>query len=1026
MTSPATKPAVFTIPAHRAFADALAAGLLAQHGKDSMSLARGIVLVPTNRAARAISDAFVRQAKTGLLLPRLIPVGDLELGEKLGSALDPMGQGVDIPPAIQPMERQMILARMVQEVRTAAGQPVDAGEAMRLATALGQTLDQLLVERVGPEKLRDLDISGDLSDHWNKSLDLFNILLDRWPRETAARGLIDMAERRNRLLAHIAERWRTAPPPGFVVAAGISTPAPAVAGLLHRIARMERGAVVLPDLDLNLSPEEWDSIGPFDPDPVTGRHKRAVETHPQYVLKLLLDRMSVHRDEVALWRWGGGHDARAVRSRNISNAMLPPRLTTKWRDLEMADRSLAGVRAIELATPAEEAQAIAIALREVLETQGRTAALVTPDRALATRVSAHLKRWGIDADDSAGRKLSELPPGTLLIALAEAAAERFAPVALLALLKHPLVRAGEERLAWLEQVRRLDLLLRGPRPPAGLAGMGQLLGLDGRHPGEGRGLLPPAEHQGSGDSGLRRNDVKDSRRLILGDWWLQVRAILAPLETAFTTATPLPGQLAALREAASALTGEKIWAGHQGHQAASTFAEMEAAAGEGPRDTDPRSFLFLLEQILSNTAVRPPQGGHPRIAILGLLEARLQQADLMILGGLNEGTWPTLPAPDPWLAPRIRYELGLPSLERRIGLSAHDFANGLGAPQVLITRSRRDASAPAIASRFWLRLKAMAGAQWKEAGAYRGLALKIDEPERYSPASQPAPCPPVAERPRSIAVTDVDRLKADPYSFYARKMLGLSALDPVDAEPSAAWRGTAVHDVLESWAKEDQWEPSRLAPRAMAMLSDADAHPMVRALWQPRLMQAIEWIAREVADGIRQGRRPLLAEKWGRLNIAGVDLSGKADRIDRMLDGSLGIVDYKTGKPPSGKQVAAGYAMQLGLLGLIAEQGEFEGLETGGIASSFEYWSLGRAPRSDSFGYCQSPVDPTGRYGKIIPGEFTERAAFHFIDAVEKWLTGNEPFTAKLHPEIPTYGDYDQLMRLEEWYGRGKAGGGDG
>lgn len=1018
----AGKPAVFTIPAHRAFADALAAGLLAQYGRDPMHLARGIVLVPNNRAARAISNAFVRKTETGLLLPRLVPVGDPELGERLGSALDPIGEGADIPPAIQPMERQMILARMVQEARAATGQPIDAGEAMRLGNALGQTLDQLLIERIDPARLRNLNISGDLSDHWNKSLELFNILLDRWPRELAARGQIDLAEWRNRLLSHVAGRWRKDPPVGFVVAAGISTPAPAVAELLHAIARMPGGAVVLSDLDLNMTAEEWDSIGPFDSDPVTGYKKRAIETHPQFALKLLLDRMSVHRDEVALWRWGGGHDARAARSRNISNAMLPPRLTTKWRDLEKADRDLAGVRALEVATPAEEAQAIAIALREALETPGRTAALVTPDRALATRVSAHLARWGIEADDSAGRPLGELPPGTLLLALAEAAAQRFAPVALLALLKHPLVHAGEGRLVWLERVRELDLLLRGPRPPAGVAGVDQLIAKNAPiipSEVEGREAGPTQRVATSpGTNGLERRTAKT-----LLSWWAEVRAILVPLEAALIGSTPLPAQLAALREAAGALTGEKIWAGHQGHHAANLYADMEVAAHQGPRETDPRALVFLLAEVLGSAAVRPPQGGHPRIAILGLLEARLQQADLMILGGLNEGTWPALPAPDPWLAPRIRQELGLPSLERRIGLSAHDLANGLGAPQVLITRARRDASAPAIASRFWLRLKAMAGPQWREASEYRSYALRIDASNGHFPAEQPAPCPPAAIRPRDIAVTDVDRLRADPYSFYARKVLGLSALDPVDAEPSAAWRGTAVHDVLEKWAREDHWDPGKLAERALAMLSGADAHPMMRALWKPRLMQAIEWTARQVAANLQAGRKPLLAEKWGRLGIGEVKLSGKADRIDLLADGTLAIVDYKTGKPPSGKQVAAGYSMQLGLLGLIAEQGEFDGLEKGRSVSAFEYWSLGRDSKADGFGYCQSPVDPKGSYGKIVTEEFTERAAALITDAVGKWLTGNEPFTARLHPEIPSYGDYDQLMRLEEWYGRGKADG---
>lgn len=1001
-----SRPAVYTIPAHRAFADALAAGVLAQHGADAMGLARGIILVPNNRAARSISDAFVRRAdrggaERGLLLPRLVPVGDPELDERLGSALDPIGAGADIPPAIVPMERQMILARMVQEARAHAGQPVDAGEAMRLGLALGATLDQLLVEKIGPEAVRELAIAGELSSHWQKSLELFTILLDQWPRELARRGVIDMAERRNRLLAHVAKRWGADPPAGFVIAAGIATTAPAVAGLLHRVARMERGQVVLPDLDLHMNAEEWAAIGPFEPDPVTGFRRRAMETHPQYALKLLLDRMGVARDEVALWRWGGGHDARAVRSRNISNAMLPPRLTVKWRDLKTEERSLAGVGALEVATPAEEAQAVAIALREALETPERTAALVTPDRQLATRVSAHLRRWGIEADDSAGRPLSQLPPGTLLIALADAAAERFAPVALLTLLKHPLVMKGEERLGWLEQVRRLDLLLRGPRPPAGLAGID--------------GLLARSERR------------QEGLRLALRDWWPKVRTIFEPMELAFAgTAADLGGLLSVLRETAGRLTADAVWTGHQGHRAADLFGEMEAAAHEGPRNVEPGALPALIEQMLGNVAVRPPQGGHPRIAIFGLLEARLQQADLMILSGLNEGNWPALPSPDPWLAPRIRQELGLPSLERRIGLSAHDLANGLGAPDVLITRSRRDASAPAIASRFWLRLKAMAGPQWREARDYARLAAMIDEPGAHRPAGRPAPSPPARERPREIAVTDVDRLKADPYAFYARKMLGLSALDPVDADPSAAWRGTAVHAVLEQWAKEDGCDPSRLAPRAEAMLAGADAHPLMRALWKPRLMQAIEWIARAVSEDMAAGRRPFLVEKWGQAEVAGVMLGGKADRIDRLADGSIAIVDYKTGKPPSAKQVAAGFSMQLGLLGLIAELGGFDAIGQGARASAFEYWSLGRPPRGDGFGYRTSPVDPAGKGNKVTTADFTGEAERHFSDAAGDWLTGERPFIAKLVPEIPTYGDYDQLMRLEEWYGRsGDAGEGE-
>ncbi|MFC3441473.1 double-strand break repair protein AddB [Sphingobium rhizovicinum] len=980
-------PALYSIPAHRAFADALVTGLLAQHRGDPMALAQGMVLLPNNRAIRAVSDAFVRQSGGGLLLPRLVAIGDPDLGEQVGGALDPLGEEDAVPPAIAPMRRQMMLARMVQQARP----EVDAGQALLLGQALGAVLDQMQVEQVPLTALRDLTLSDELSRHWQTSLRIFEILIARWPDELARTGCIDLAERRNRLFARLAARWTAHPPAGFVVAAGISTTAPAVARLLRRIAMMPGGMVVFAGLDQNMDAEAWDAIGPFDPDPVTGQRKPGHESHPQYALKRLLDGMSATREDVANWRWGSEHDARAVRGRNISNAMLPPRLTSRWRDLKTADRSLAGVEALEVATPGEEAQAIAIALREALETPERTAALVTPDRQLATRVSAHLRRWGIEADDSAGQPLSRLLPGTLLIAMAEVVAERFAPVPLLTLLKHPLVMKGAGRLGWLEGVRALDLLLRGPRPQAGLIGIDLLM-----HP--------------------RADDRQRVLRQQVSEWWPTARALLEPLETGFADAGDLGGQLAVLRECASALTGDAVWAGHQGRAAADLFAEMEAAAPEGPRQADPRALPALLDAMLGGVSVRPPQGGHPRISILGLIEAQLTQADLMILGGLNEGTWPGLPSPDPWLAPRIRRELRLPGLEMRIGLAAHDFASALGAPHVLITRARRGSGGPAVASRFWLRLKAMAGPQWKSADRYAGLARAIDAPAAYHPAKRPAPVPPVTARPRVIPVTDVDRLKADPFAFYARRVLKLARLDPVDADAGPAWRGTAVHDVLQRWAEGDRLDPAALEASARAMFDRPEVHPLLKALWQPRLIEAIRWIAGEVMRDTAEGRRILAVEQEGRAEIAGVELMGKADRIDRLPDGTLGIIDYKTGKPPSAKQVKAGYALQLGLLGLIAEHEGFTGLGDRPLAGDFEYWSL--AKKGDQFGYRERPVDPMGKRDKIVTADFTAHAYDQFAELARDYMLGSAPFVAQLNPEVANYGDYDQLMRLEEWYGR--------
>jgi ATP-dependent helicase/nuclease subunit B len=970
---------LYSIPAHRAFADALAQGLIRRFGSDPMRLARGIVLVPTNRAKRAITDAFVRASEGGLLLPRLVAVGDPELDEAAGPFLDPADDEDPVPPAVDPLQRRLILARLVQ-----AGRPeMDAAEAVRLAGELGRTLDQLLVEQVDPRAMRDIAV-GELSEHWQRSLDLFEIVLNAWPRELERLGRIDLADRRNRLLERVARRWRNDPPDRFVCAAGITTSAPAVARLLRVVAGLPGGMVVFPGVDLAMGGTEWDMLGPFDADPATGRRKRSLETHPQFHLKLLIERMGVQRGEVEPWRVATELDAPPARSKAIASAMMPAELTKGWSELPAVDRRLSGVRALEVATPAEEAQAIALAMRGALEIEGRTAALVTPDRALAKRVAAHIARWGLAIDDTAGQPLSSLPPGTLLLALAEAGAQAFAPLALLALLKHPLVAAGEGRLDWLEGARLLDLALRGPRPAAGLAGIDAHL----------------ANPEGY-DARVRQAPLR---------WWAGVRPLLEPVEALFSCGpAPLSGLLGQLRESATALCGEALWSRAEGRAAAELLDDLEREAGHGPALVEPASLAALLRTLMDEIAVRPPQGGHPRLAIYGLIEARLQTADLLILGGLNEGVWPGLPAPDPWLAPRIRSELGLPGLERRIGLAAHDLAQGLGAREVLLTRARRDAGAPTIASRFWLRLEALSGGL-ERADELAGWAREIDDPHVHEPVSRPEPCPPVARRPKLIPVTDVDRLKADPYAFYAKRMLRLRQLDPVDADPSAAWRGTAVHEVLEKWKKQDDCDPDALEPRVLAMLEQA--HPMMRALWQPRLIEAVRWIVREMAS--RPERRILDVEGEGRIDIAGVTLTGKFDRIDDMGDGTLGIVDYKTGQPPSTKAVKAGYSLQLGLLGLIAERGGFDGIA--GRASCFEYWSLAR--KGGEFGYVATPVDPSEKYGRMKPEEFVPNALERFGETAGTYLTGGAAFVAKLHPEFAPYAEYDQLMRRDEWYGR--------
>ena len=973
-------PAVYTIPPHRAFADALVSGIISTHGDDRMAMARGIILVPNNRAGLSIRDAFVRRSEGGLLLPRLVTVGDVESDEGAGLVFD--GADADpIPPAVEPLQRQLILARLIQQQAAFTGH-MPADQAMRLAADLAHVLDQLLIERIDPAKLRDVADEA-LSAHWQTSLQTLGIILEAWPKELAALEAIDLADRRNRQLAQTATRWRETPPPGFVIAAGVSTAAPAIADLMRCVANLPRGQVVLAGLDLAMPDAEWDAIGGGDDAP-------PIETHPQYPLRLLLDRMGIARAEVQGWRWGSDADARAVRSRAISNAMAPARFTGKWAALDRKDRDVGGVRALALATPAEEAQAIAILLRGALEEPGKTAALVTPDRALAIRVSAHLKRWGIDVDDSAGQPLSVTPPGTLILALAEAVTQRFAPVPLLALLKHPLVKRGDTRLDWLDGARLLDRALRGPRPAEGLGGISAYL------------------------SGGDAREVKIRAPALA--WWQGVAPFLVEAEAGFAAhALDLGAALGVLREVLTVLAGDAPWQGVAGRAAADLFARLEQDASLGPQDVSPDAIAPLLRMLMDGIAVRPPDGGHPRLFIWGLIEARLQSAQMVVLGGLNEGVWPALPKPDPWLAPQIRKQLGLPGLERWIGSAAHDLASGLGAPEVIMTRARRDTSAPTIASRFWLRIAAMTGGLAAPKLAAGALAELIDRPDgATTPAKRPAPCPPLAARPNVISVTAVDRLKADPFAFYAQAILKLSTIEAIDAPPGPAWRGSIIHRVLQDWAEDDDYHPGRLRPRIEALLMQPEMHPLLRTLWQPKLVEAADFIAASVANARVEGRIPLVAEQEGRFEIAGVTLKGRVDRIDRMSDGTLAIVDYKTGTAPSVAQIEAGFALQLGLMGLMAEMDGFKSVK--GIASAFEYWLLSRDAKTRTFGKIRQAVG--GRNATLEAADLTSAAYDHFSTAAQKWLTGEAPFTAKLHPEFAPYGDYGHLMRYEEWRGR--------
>ena len=686
-------PLVYSIAAHRGFADALVAGLVPRYREEGFGLARLTLLVPSSRAARTLSEAFIRHAGEtgagGLLMPRMIAVGDLDLDEKLGAALDPLGAS-DIPPACDPVRRWLTLDRLIAEERAGEGMtPLPGRARLNLAREMARTMDRLLVEE---KKVTDLladavlDQMGNLAEHWKRSIRLFGLVNIRWQMELNARGEVDAATRRNMLFDHAAKRWRDLPPPHPVIAAGVTSASPALARLLRVIASLPQGAVVLPDLDLAMEDAAWDELGlagaSAEPGGPTFGADDAV-THPQYHLKLLLNRMGVNRAEVQPWHRRGMAAADPARSRAISSLFLPPQASRKWSALEAKDRRLDGVRLLASASIEEEAQAIALLVRQALEQPEKRIAVVTADRGLARRVVQHLERWNITADDSAGRPLALTPAGRLFGLLAEIAATGPEPGNLVAAFGHPLVHAWEPeaRADWLRGLRAFDRELRGPAPSPGM-------------------------------EPLRRAAAKAG----VAAWWDGAEALLTPL-------ADWPGEIALaealerLTVAAESFARGAIWEREDGRALGQMVEELRITAEMLGTRIETADLAGALRDAMEAIAVRPGYGGHPRVAIYGLLEARMARADLVICGGLNEGSWPQPPGADALLAPAVLRALGVPGAEFRIGLSAHDLAGAMGAPQVVLSRALRDAEGPTLPSRFLLRVEALLGDDLDRSGS---------------------------------------------------------------------------------------------------------------------------------------------------------------------------------------------------------------------------------------------------------------------------------------------------------------------
>jgi ATP-dependent helicase/nuclease subunit B len=920
----------------------------------------------------AFSDALDRPA----LLPKIVALADVD------EEFDPASGESDSLAAIPALRRRLLLATLVQHWGAARGSPTPLQQALNSAAELGRFLDESLTQGADLSRLAEL-APGDFAAHWSDVISFLNIVAVQWPKLLEAEGTGEAAAIRDDRLRALAKRLAESPPDGPVIAAGSTGSIPATAALLTTIAGLPNGAVVLPGLDTHLDHAAWAAIE---------------ETHPQFGLKRLLEQMGAARDDVL--RWPTLPDASpGLQSRVefLSETLRPPPSTDAWRAFiatagaEPA-KALQNLQLIEAANPREEALAIACAMREALEAPGRTAALVTPDRVLARRVAAELSRWDIAIDDSAGVPLSGTMPGTFLSLLADAAAMQMAPVPLLALLKHPLASGGEDTARFRRAVRQLEIAtLRGLRPEPGFAGIAQRLQTRDHH---------------------------------LQHWFGRLSRLLDE----FAAATQNPegdcGDIAKLHaaaaEALAATEGEsgarRLWSGPAGEAAASLMRElMRDATGIALHPA--RQYADAFRSLADSVPVRSNYNLHPRLAILGPLEARLLDFDLVILGGLNEGKWPAQAATDPWLSRPMRQMLGLESPERRIGLSAHDFASLAAGRTVLLTRSVKENGSPTVASRWLLRLKQLAkGAGVQDALNARndliGWARQLDAGAPAKRMGRPAPTPPVDARPRSLSVTEIEKWIRDPYSIYAKHVLKLRPLDALDEEPGPAERGIAVHRALERFLPAF---PDRLPMDAVQELLrigreaflEAGAGPAVLALWLPRFERVANWFVHYESERRKAGGRSHLEVK-GQLRIPsafGFDLRGRADRIDIFPGGEASILDYKTGRVPTDKQMERLLGPQLALEGAMLLRGAFPDIAARKLKEFVHVRLTGGDPPGEE---CVAKLDAT-------------ELAMQAYDMLQKLVARYESESAAyrswtIRERLTDKGDYDHLARVLEWW----------
>ncbi|MEM0948396.1 MAG: double-strand break repair protein AddB [Pseudomonadota bacterium] len=931
------------------------------------ALARITVYVNTRRMQRRVRTLFDKGP--ALLLPRVRLVTELDR--------DPAVSG--LPPTPAPLQRKLDLVHLIKALITAAPDIAPESAAFDLADSLAALLDEMQVEGVSPAAIEHLDVS-DQSGHWARAQKFLSLATDFLAGDAHR---LDPGARLRLATERVIAHWSANPLKAPVILAGSTGSRGTTGMLMEAVARLPNGVVILPGFDFDMPSSIWETLRT---DPTT-------EDHPQYRFARFLDQLNMDPRDVQ--PWPGADTPDPTRNRLISLSLRPAPVTDQWLrdgpalgDLREATRN---VTLIEAPSPRNEALTIALILRGAAE-DGRRAALVSPDRMLTRRVAALLDRWDIEADDSAGRPLALSAPGRLLLQISTLFQREITAAEFVSLLKHPLCHSEKDRNRHLLCTRELELALRRDAralvSAEALAGFKTVQDPDGTWVTWATELLPEIVH-----------DPMD-------------------LHNRATTLLEL-AELCAAGSTAGEAT--ELWRKDAGRKSRAVMETLRNTDAVRTRVTA-LEFDHLLRSLLDAEEVRDRDKPHPSIMIWGTLEARVQGADLVVLGGLNEGSWPEPPAPDPWLNRAMRRNAGLLLPERRIGLAAHDYQQAAAAPEIVLSRAIRAEDGERLPSRWVNRLinllEGLASARGPGALAAmreRGMvwsqhAARLETPGNViSPETRPAPRPPLEARPRSLYVTAIQRLIRDPYAVYARYVLGLRKLDPLAPAPDAPLRGQIIHDILDTYMRQVQIHPEVCGTAALLSVADQvlarDAPwALARQLWRARICRFADWFVEDEAR--RAGSTFLSAEVDGKIDLpeAGFTLRAKADRVDRVANGGLAVIDYKTGAPPSAKEIEH-FDKQLLLEALIADAGGFDDIPAAPV-DHVAHIGLGLEPR-----YIEHALSDEGGHNFALP---TVRASL--VRLLMAYSDRSRGYAARpAMQKVRFEGDYDHLARFGEW-----------